>query len=1172
MKRKNLIIQLALSMLFPLQNASAQKGYPERESINGIYEKFQTPPPGYGEVPFYWWQADTLTKERLTWQLDELAKKKISSLQINYSHTDDRKGYFWGSSYKSVPAQFTEEWWPLFGWFMKEANRRGMTVSVSDYTLGVGQGYAIDEVRKLHPDIAASELVIETKDINGGERYECQIKNELVSITAFNKENPKEHIVLTDKVSNGQVKWNCPKGKWTVATAYSVRQDRSYNPMHPLAGKEYVRCFFQRFEDKFPNDSKGALNFFFSDELNFNIKGIAWDERFATEFQKRKGYDIRPLIAALKMDIGAITTKVRLDYNDVFTSLSEENFFIPVYNWHAERNLIYGCDHGGRGRDVDEFGDYFRTQRWNQGPGSDQPRLGKNIIKAKVASSIAHMYNRPRVWLEGFYSSGWGTTSGKLLDAIFANYAMGYNLLSLHGLYYATPGSMWEWAPPCNHFRMPYWAVMYKMLEATERLSYLLSQGYHKCDVAIVYPVEPTVAGYGNNASDTAFKAGEMLYNKGIDFDFVDYSSLMKAKYNNGHLNISGEEYKAVIVPSMKAIRDSALVVLAKFASQGGTVINIGDLPETTEAYGKDEKHVGKLVAEMTSGKNFTRTENCDNLDIILDKHFVRDFSAVDNQSNDIFINHRKADSLNIYGIYNAEKNSRCFFRCHGDVEYWDIWSGEKYKIENCEKTEHGTIVNMPKGKEEFQIIVFTPRSNAQIFKDAETESIKLADKWECEIIPVLDNRFGDYHYPGTNEKLRPEIRHYNYLLSKEKSLKEAKLLAENGKASEVTYTYGDEFMYSGATNEVLSDEFLAGLKCAPKTWKPYRFSRRWGVENDPGHQGYHGMKMKMNPEVIRLGRMVQNATSTSREAEKEGNKYYMFTTVKAPYCGTYKIETGKEKPSRCFINGKKVDGTDMTDLNEGINYVVLCYDKPVITYFFIRDTKKETSESPRLTLPWYENESILPFDPYVSDNSYGWYFFTSAPGLNGFSVKAKGDAKVWINGEKAKSFYEGNLLNVKTNKTIKEPADAAIRIKLPFGIKGGAGMAGELIQNTGTGIIEKGDWGQTEGLRNYSGGIKYIQNVDINPEMLGGKVLLKFDDISSAAEVTVNGKESGVRLCGEWSFDITDAVKTGENRIEVTVYNTASNHYETIPTQFKGQAPSGILGNAYIVYEKSQR
>ena len=98
----------------------------------------------------------------------------------------------------------------------------------------------------------------------------------------------------------------------------------------------------------------------------------------------------------------------------------------------------------------------------------------------------------------------------------------------------------------------------------------------------------------------------------------------------------------------------------------------------------------------------------------------------------------------------------------------------------------------------------------------------------------------------------------------------------------------------------------LAGLKRAPQAWKPYRFSRRRGVENDPGHQGYHGMKMKMNPEVIRLGRMVQNATSTGREAEKEGNKYYMFTTVKAPYSGTYKIETGKENHPDVSSTGKK--------------------------------------------------------------------------------------------------------------------------------------------------------------------------------------------------------------------------------------------------------------------------
>ena len=159
-------------------------------------------------------------------------------------------------------------------------------------------------------------------------------------------------------------------------------------------------------------------------------------------------------------------------------ALSEENFFIPVYEWHQRRGLLFGCDHGGRGRDVGEFGDYFRTQRWNQAPGCDQPMLQKDIIKNKVASSISHLYERQRVWLEGFHSSEWSTNSAQLTDAIFANFAMGQNLLSLHGLYYTTMGGWWEWAAPCNHFHEPYWDEMDGLLECTERLSYILSQGY----------------------------------------------------------------------------------------------------------------------------------------------------------------------------------------------------------------------------------------------------------------------------------------------------------------------------------------------------------------------------------------------------------------------------------------------------------------------------------------------------------------------------------------------------------------------------------------------------------------------------------------------------------------------------------------------------------------------
>ncbi len=218
--------------------------------------------------------------------------------------------------------------------------------------------------------------------------------------------------------------------------------------------------------------------------------------------------------------------------------------------------MIYGCDHGGRGLDVAEFGDYFRTQRWNQGPGCDQPVLEKNLIKAKVASSIAHLYERPRVWLEGFHSSGWGTSSAALADAVFANYLMGHNLLSLHGLYYSTHGGWWEWAPPDNHWRMPYWDHLGGFMTAVERLSYLLSQGRHVCDTAVLYPVAPVEAGMdGAKAVETAFAAGRALYADGRDFDFIDFDSVLRAEVRDGALKVAGESYRVLVLPAMRAVR-----------------------------------------------------------------------------------------------------------------------------------------------------------------------------------------------------------------------------------------------------------------------------------------------------------------------------------------------------------------------------------------------------------------------------------------------------------------------------------------------------------------------------------------------------------------------------------------------------------------------------------------
>ena len=84
------------------------------------------------------------------------------------------------------------------------------------------------------------------------------------------------------------------------------------------------------------------------------------------------------------------------------------------------------------------------------------------------------------------------------------NYLYGCTLRNLHGLYYSTYGSHWEWAPPCHHFRMPYWEHMDVFLKYFERLSYLLSQGHLVADVAIVYPVAPYEADMNGDSKQVA--------------------------------------------------------------------------------------------------------------------------------------------------------------------------------------------------------------------------------------------------------------------------------------------------------------------------------------------------------------------------------------------------------------------------------------------------------------------------------------------------------------------------------------------------------------------------------------------------------------------------------------------------------------------------------------------
>ena len=60
-------------------------------------------------------------------------------------------------------------------------------------------------------------------------------------------------------------------------------------------GDAYVAAFYGAFERHIPDECGKGINYFFSDELQFDARGNLWCDDFKEEFIKRKGNDMREI-------------------------------------------------------------------------------------------------------------------------------------------------------------------------------------------------------------------------------------------------------------------------------------------------------------------------------------------------------------------------------------------------------------------------------------------------------------------------------------------------------------------------------------------------------------------------------------------------------------------------------------------------------------------------------------------------------------------------------------------------------------------------------------------------------------------------------------------------------------------------------------------------------------
>lgn len=1183
-------------------------GYPSRDAKFDVRPGFTVPPKGYGNVPFFWWNGDTLSRARLTEQLDILKESATDGFAVSYLHTDPKgadydfnkkNGYgLYGRTEAGNPAVYSDEWWKTWNWFSGEAAKRGMAVGLDDYTIGwVGNGYSTDEVRDLERFKSyKGTLLIKVDTIKAGASLKKIVPSDLISMTAWPVNGTAAFIDLKGKVKNNQLQFKAPNGSnWHV---YTIVASNNYM-LHPDHGKELVKHYFQRFEDKMDAQGRKGMNYFFQDELFIPFNMTTWSEDFAQQFKRIKGYDVLPYLPALKDYIGAITPKIRMDYADVLIELAEERYFKPIYDWHASRGLIYGSDNLDRGLEPLNYVDYFRVESWYTAPGNDAPARGSSFIQTKVSSSVAHLYKRPRTWLEAFHSMGWGSSGEWLTEQLDHHFIAGGNLICMHGLYYTTHGGWWEWAPPDFHYRMPYWPHMKKWLEYGERLSYLMSQGTYVSDIALMYPTEPMQA-FPGTRPNVSFATAKTLSNAGLDYDFMDYRSLLKTEISDKSLKVSDMSYKVLILPDMKAMHYEALQQTLNFYRKGGIVVATGALPIASTRKGSDDPEVDAIVKEIfgltakeqEAGKKAGTHQNAaggkgllaDTLNIatILAQHITPDFIPGEGGGK---VLHRKIGERDLYMTMNVKPGNECFFRMHGKPELWDAKTGQTKVLPVIRQTSEGTYIRSDAGFSNSSLIVFSPgqavvATQGQLALKAKTQ-IPVKGEWRISYLPTMDNKWGDFRLPASSEKIATEARTFKFSAGNTVTKEWTSATYSDQNWEEGIYDYG--YQMNWLTDSVQNFDTLVQDALTGKLtgWKPYRFSWRFGVWNHPGPQGYHGLKARVNDGFLIL----------------DGAGSHLFSTsVYSPQTQMYRIELGERQPDKLYVDGKLISSTEI-QLTKGWHIVLAGFQKILKKGFKVgpnsRDERPRSAivflpaTSPRpetvspyskiLAMRWYLSPKLM-FDPNQGKISTWCYRFKSAPGLEKMEMGIYGkNPEVWIDGkavagkniELLKTEAGLNTYRITLPEKKEKVAIVAMKIETETGIQDVAAFPFPVKLFCTSGLLEAGDWAETGQMKHYSGGLYYRKIINITDQQLKDKIALNLGEVVATCAVKVNGREVTTLMSKPYKADIGSFLKAGDNEIEILVYSTLSNHYQTIPSAYRGNPRAGLIGPVYLELQK---
>lgn len=708
---------------------------------------FIDPPEEYAPVDCWWWEAGALNEDRMRTQLEEYKEQGIGG-------TFYYPRFLLGEEHGSDPPYWSDQWWHFMNYSMAEHRKLGLRAWLSDWSWFqfTQDQMRADSLQK--PELLGHSLSIHQKTVD----YRSTAADTAIAIPNSSKlivagayeisdstgtVDPSSWRDLSDMTVKDTLHWHPSEGQWWVYVVFIEPYDLDF--LSPAVGEQWIDLLLGEYERRLGSHIGEVFEAYGTDELPVLTGRIPFTDGMFDEFRDTKGYDPTPYLAGLFRDIGDMTPKIRCDFYDVIVNLLDSNLYRPFADWLHERGMQY-VEFCPLGKWMDilaqtyHYGDFFRYMSHYDIPGNEEARAGNTrTFQAKLVSSIAHVYGKPRVGVCAYWGTGWGQSLEQGLHWTNENYAYGVNLYNGHGGQYHTMGGWYEWVPPSIHMRQPYWRHWHHFAEYVRRLSMVMSQGHHVADVALLYPITTIHAHWiagssfettADQSANTAFLQARHLFDEGIDLDFVDDRSLVEAEVVGGKLRIGSLEFSSLLLPALSTIRRDSMEKACEFFRSGGTVVAFGCLPSGSPEYGRNDPFIGDLISEVfglrdaalwvqqyeSEGERRSFNRGVKNagqgggFGLFLPSHAFGNAATVADMirgviecdvianTDQIWHTHQRSDDMDIYFFCSHAPFSRTYrlsLRTDGAPEIWDAATGEVSPLYHHQRDAGRTIIHL---------------------------------------------------------------------------------------------------------------------------------------------------------------------------------------------------------------------------------------------------------------------------------------------------------------------------------------------------------------------------------------------------------------------------------------------------------------------------------------------